>query len=133
MKIAVVRIVAAATAFAFVSQIQMASAEAGLFAKLFGCKKTECCEPAPDCCEPAPEPECCEPEPEPVCCEPEPEPVCCEPEPAPECCSAMLAPPELAEGEVLVWISPVLTPIHPTSSATMVVAVAKPIPGEAMR
>lgn len=96
------------------------SAEAGLFAKLF--KKNACCEPAPEpecCCEPVeePEPVCCEAEPEPVCCEPapEPEPVCCEPEPAPEpecctpepveCCASRLLP-ELAEGEVLIAISP---------------------------
>ncbi len=110
------------------------SAEAGLFAKLF--KKHACCEPAPEpecgcepsaepepvCCEAEPEPVCCEPEPEPVCCEPapEPEPVCCEPEPAPEpecctpepveCCAANSLP-KLAEGEVLIAISPLPQPV----------------------
>jgi hypothetical protein len=119
------------------------TADAGLFAKLFGkkccapepeccepepvCCEPEpvCCEPEPVCCEPAPEPVCCEPAPEPVCCEPEPEPVCCEPEPAPEpcceepapeepCCASNLPLPTLAEGEILLSISPILTPIKST-------------------
>lgn len=121
------RVTLVAVAFAALSQFNVQTAEAGIFKKLFGCKKAACCcepepvccepEPEPVCCEPAPEPVCCEPEPEPVCCEPAPEPVCCEPEPAPEpCCASMIPPPVLAEGEVLVWISPVLTPIAKTQA-----------------
>ncbi len=135
----------------FVSAMMLMNApraEAGLFAKLFGkcCAKDECCapepvccepEPEPVCCEPAPEPVCCEPEPEPVCCEPAPEPVCCEPEPepccepAPEpepCCASYLPLPELAEGEVLISMSPIkLTPgvvsiaVAPASAPSKVV------------
>ena len=91
------------------------SAQAGLFAKW--CKKSSCCEPAP-------EPECCcEPdaEPEPVCCEPEPtaEPECCEPEPV-ECCTSSFLP-ELAEGEVLLSISPLP---HSTATETAPVRLA---------
>ncbi|TWU03496.1 hypothetical protein [Neorhodopirellula pilleata] len=119
--------------------VQAPTAEAGLFAKLFG-KKDECCccepepvccepepvccEPEPVCCEPEPEPVCCEPEPEPVCCEPEPEPVCCEPEPAPEPCCASYSMPELAPGEVLVSISPILMPAN---RSTVQVAVKTPV------
>ncbi len=134
------RVTLVAVAFAALSQFNAQTAEAGIFKKLFGCKKAACCcepepvccepepepvccEPAPEpvCCEPAPEPVCCEPAPEPVCCEPAPEPACCEPEPAPEpCCASIFPAPELAEGEVLVWISPILTPIAKTEAlATM--------------
>ena len=95
------------------------TSEAGLFKKLFGCKKAESCEPV--CCEA--EPVCCEAEPvcceaEPVCCETPAEVPCCEPapesapccEPAPEpCCSTILPAPVLAPGEKLVWMSPVTT------------------------
>jgi hypothetical protein len=111
------------------------NAEAGgLLAKLFKGKccaaEPECCEPEPEpepecCCEPAPEPEpvCCEPEPEPVCCEPEPEPVCCEPEPEPEpepapCCASYYPLPELAEGEILLSISPITFPSRPIVSTS---------------
>ena len=104
-----------------------------------------CCpEPAPEpvCCPepaPAPEPVCCpepEPAPEPVCCPepaPAPEPVCC-PEPAPCCCGAMEAAaaepapvaqepspygaPELAEGEVLISISPIEVPTDASQTVT---------------
>ena len=114
-----------------------------------------CCEPEPEpvCCEPAPAPEsppCCEPAPEPVCCEPapEPEPVCCEPAPAPEpepCCEPEPAPapccgsamlqgyplPELAEGEVLISISPINysaepeATIQPESTGIVQIALAQ--------
>lgn len=123
----------------FVSAAPNADA-GGLLSKLFKCKKDEepacccpapepecpapepvCCEPEPEpapvCCEPEPEPVCCEPapEPEPVCCEPapEPEPVCCEPEPEPAPCCAMMDGyplPVLAEGEVLISMSPIVLP-----------------------
>jgi hypothetical protein len=99
------RVTLVAVAFAAMSQFNVQNAQAGLFAKLFGCKKTECC------CEP--EPVCCEPAPEPVCCEPAPAP-----EPAPEpCCAGVIPPPVLAEGELLGWISPVFTPIAATKTA----------------
>ncbi|MFK8113987.1 MAG: hypothetical protein AB8B91_17425 [Rubripirellula sp.] len=136
------RTIVVAAAFAILSQ---QPAQAGLFGKIgkiFGCQKEACCEAEPECCEPEPEPECCEPEPEPEpeCCEPapEPEPECCTPEPAPEpepeccepapepepCCASLLSPPELAPGETLVWISPVLTPVTTAEIADTSVALA---------
>ncbi len=121
MKLLLKVVVAGAVAVATM-QADAPNADAGLFAKLF---KGKCCQVEPEaepvCCEPAPEPEpvCCCVEPEPVCCEPapEPEPACCEPvpccEPAPEpepCCSSAYSMPPLAAGEVLVWISPLVSP-----------------------
>ena len=123
------------------------NADAQLFSRLFKGRQSACCEPAPEpepvCCpEPEPEPVCCpepEPEPEPVCCpEPAPEPVCCPepaPEPAPCGCADATEPvaaesvaateapspygaPELAEGEVLISVSPIEVPTDAAQTVT---------------
>lgn len=148
-----VRVGLAVVVTASMTNLDASDADAGLLAKLFGkkdeccCCEPEpvCCEPEPVCCEPEPEPVCCEPEP--VCCEPEPEPVCCEPEPEPCCepepepccepepepepccepepepCCASYPLPELAEGEVLVSITPLSL-----SAGERIVFTAAPTP-----
>jgi len=118
MKFLVKSVVAATLVFGLMS-VNAPSADAGLFAKLFK-KKCGCCEPEPVCCEP--EPVCCEPEP--VCCEPAPEPACCEPGPEPACCASIYSLPQLAEGEILISISPIAIP----SGAIVSTSPAKPIP-----
>ena len=133
MKIAL-RVCTFATVVAGLMMIPADDANAQLFSKIFKRGGECCCEPAPEpepecCCEPEPEPEpvCCEPAPEPVCCEPEPEPIpCCEPEPEPAPCCCVMAEPEaeaepacgcvgmmtpgfnLAPGETLVAVSPLM-------------------------
>lgn len=98
-------------------------AEAGIFG---WCKKKACCEEAePECCEPAP----CEPapacEPEPVCCEEAVEPTCCEEMTEPSCCESGGYPlPPLAEGEILISVSPI------DYSAPVGVVVEEPVTEE---
>ncbi len=92
-----------ALAVVSIAVLSSSSASAGLFHR-----KSDCCAPAPVCCEPAPAPVCCDPAPScggrkhvglfarlharkmaccapTTCCEPAPAP-CCEPAPAPVCC-----------------------------------------------
>jgi len=143
MKFLLKSVVAATLVFGLMS-VNAPSADAGLFAKLFK-KKCGCCEPEPVCCEPEPEPVCCEPAPEPVCCEPAPEPTCCEPEPAPEpsccepapepaCCATIYSLPPLAEGEILISISPIAIPSGAgVSRAPMMAIPNKPVTLVAVR
>ena len=49
---------------------------------------------------------------------------CCEPAPEPACCASIYSLPQLAEGEILISISPIAIP----SGAIVSTSPAKPIP-----